>query len=104
MLYQRRIADNQIVSAKLELHLRGSRYAGVGAQLLGIVSLGLAGFYSLNGQVMLAWAISLLVLNLWWSRRINRTLETSRHFTNALRCLMSFCFMRLSRARFGAGL
>ena len=36
MLYQRRIADNQIVSAKLELHLRGSRYAGVGAQLLGI--------------------------------------------------------------------
>jgi hypothetical protein len=54
MLYQRRIADNQIVSAKLELHLRGSRYAGVGAQLLGIISLGLAGFYSLNGQVMLA--------------------------------------------------
>tara|TARA_B100000683_G_scaffold226884_1_gene226057 strand:+ start:879 stop:2102 length:1224 start_codon:yes stop_codon:yes gene_type:complete len=81
MLYQRRIADNQIVSAKLELHLRGSRYAGVGAQLLGIVSLGLAGFYSLNGQVMLAWAVSLLLLNFWWSRRINRTLETSRHFT-----------------------
>ena len=81
MLYQRRIADNQIVSAKLELHLRGSRYAGVGAQLLGIVSLGRAGFYSLHGQVKLAWAISLLLLNLWWSRRINRTLETSRHFT-----------------------
>ena len=81
MLYQCRIADNQIVSAKLELHLRGSRYAGVGAQLLGIVSLGLAGFYSLNNEVMLAWAISLLVINLWWSRRVNRTLETSRHFT-----------------------
>lgn len=81
MLYQRRIADNQIVSAKLELHLRGSRYTGVGAQLLGIVSLGLAGFYSLNNEVMLAWAISLLVINLWWSRRVNRTLETSRHFT-----------------------
>lgn len=81
MLYQHRIADNQIVSAKLELHLRGSRYAGVGAQLLGIVSLGLAGFYSLNNEVMLAWAISLLVINLWWSRRVNRTLETSRHFT-----------------------
>ena len=64
MLYQRRIAANQFVSAKLELHLRGSRYAGVGAQLLGIVSLGFAGFYSLNGQVMLAWAISLLLLNL----------------------------------------
>ena len=30
---------------------------------------------------MLAWATSLLLLNLWWSRRINRTLETSRHFT-----------------------
>ena len=81
MLYQRRIADNQIVSAKLELHLRGSRYAGVGAQLLGIVSLGLAGLYSLNSQIMLAWAVSLLLFNLWWSRRINRTLETSRHFT-----------------------
>lgn len=81
MLYQRRIADNQIVSAKLELHLRGGRYAGVGAQLLGIVSLGFAGFYSLNGEVMLAWAVSYLLLNLWWSRRINRTLETSRHFT-----------------------
>ena len=81
MLYQRRIADNQVVSAKLELHLRGSRYAGVGAQLLGIVSLCLAGFYSLSGQVMLACAVSLLLFNLWWSRRINRTLETSRHFT-----------------------
>ena len=81
MLYQRRIADNQIVSAKLELHLQGGRYAGVGAQLLGIVSLGFAGFYSLNGEVMLAWAVSYLLLNLWWSRRINRTLETSRHFT-----------------------
>ena len=81
MLYQRRIADNQIVSAKSELHLRGSRYAGVGAQLLGTVSLGFAGFYSLNGEVMLAWAVSLLLLNLWWSRRISRTLETSRHFT-----------------------
>ena len=23
----------------------------------------------------------MLVLNLWWSRRINRTLETTRHFT-----------------------
>ena len=81
MLYQRRIADNQIVSAKLELHLRGSRYAGVGAQLLGIVSLGLAGFYSLNNQVMLAWATAVLIFNLWWSRRVNRTLQTSRHFT-----------------------
>ena len=54
MLYQRRIADNQNVSAKLELNLRGSRYVGVGAQLLGIVSLGFAGFYSLNGEVVLA--------------------------------------------------
>lgn len=68
MLYQRRIADNQIISAKLELHLRGSRYAGVGAQLLGIVGLGLAGFYSLDVQVMLGWAAALLLLNLWWSR------------------------------------
>jgi diguanylate cyclase (GGDEF)-like protein len=82
MLYQRRIADNQIVSAKLELHLRGSRYAGVGAQLLGVVGLGLAGFYSLDGKVMLAWAVSLLVMNLWWSRHINKTLESSRHFTH----------------------
>jgi len=40
MLYQRRIPDNQIVSAKLELQLRGGRYAGVGTQLLGILSLG----------------------------------------------------------------
>lgn len=81
MLYQRCIADNQIVSAKLELLPRGSRYAGAGAQLLGIVSLGLAGLCGLNGQVMLARAISLLLLNLWLSRRINRALETSRHFT-----------------------
>ena len=81
MLYQRRIADNQVLSAKLELHLRGSRYAGVGTQLLGIVSLGLAGFYSLDPEVMLTWATSLLLLNFWWSRRINRTLQTSRHFT-----------------------
>ncbi|MBT5556148.1 MAG: hypothetical protein HOJ80_04620 [Halieaceae bacterium] len=81
MLYQRRIADNQVLSAKLELHLRGSRYAGVGTQLLGIVSLGLAGFYSLDPEVMLTWATSLLLLNFWWSRRINRTLQTGRHFT-----------------------
>ena len=81
MLYRRRIADNQVLSAKLELHLRGSRYAGVGTQLLGIVSLGLAGFYSLDPEVMLTWATSLLLLNFWWSRRINRTLQTGRHFT-----------------------
>ena len=81
MLYQRRIADNQVLSAKLELHLRGSRYAGVGTQLLGIVSLGLAGFYSLDPEIMLTWATILLLLNFWWSRRINRTLQTSRHFT-----------------------
>jgi diguanylate cyclase (GGDEF)-like protein len=48
---------------------------------LGIVSLGLAGLYSLNSQIMLAWAVSLLLFNLWWSRRINLTLETSRHCT-----------------------
>ena len=82
MLYQRRIADNQIISAKLELHLRGSRYAGVGAQLLGIVGLGLAGFYSLDVQVMLGWAAALLLLNLWWSRRVNRILVAGRHFTH----------------------
>ena len=82
MLYQRRIADNQIISAKLELHLRGSRYAGVGAQLLGIVGLGLAGVYSLDVQVMLGWAAALLLLNLWWSRRVNRILVAGRHFTH----------------------
>jgi len=81
MLYQRRIADNQVISAKLELHLRGSRYAGVGTHLLGVVTLGLAGFYSLDGTSMLVWAASLLVLNLWWSRRVNRTLQTGRHFS-----------------------
>ena len=44
MLYQRRIPDNQIVSAKLELQLRGGRYAGVGTQLLGILGLGVPHF------------------------------------------------------------
>jgi len=102
MLYQRRIADNQIVSAKLELHLRGSRYAGVGAQLLGIVSLGLAGFYSLNGQVMLAWAISLLLLNIGGRGALiahSRPVDTS---PNALPSLTSFYSMRLSQGLFGA--
>ena len=48
MLYQRRIPDNQIVSAKLELQLRGGRYAGVGTQLLGILGLGGAALYSVE--------------------------------------------------------
>ena len=81
MLYQRRIPDNQIVSAKLELQLRGGRYAGVGTQLLGILSLGAAAFYAVEPLYLVSWAVSLLVLNLWWSRRINQTLLTNRHFS-----------------------
>ncbi len=81
MLYQRRIPDNQIVSAKLELQLRGGRYAGVGTQLLGVLSLGAATFFSVEPLYMVGWAVSLLVLNLWWSRRINQTLLTNRHFS-----------------------
>lgn len=81
MLYQRRIPDNQIVSAKLELQLRGGRFAGVGTQLLGILGLGGAALYSVETVYLVGWAISLLVLNLWWSRRINQTLLANRHFS-----------------------
>ena len=81
MLYQRRIPDHQIVSAKLELQLRGGRYAGVGTQLLGILSLGSASFYAVEPLYLVSWAISLLSLNFWWSRRINQTLLTNRHFS-----------------------
>ena len=48
MLYQRRIPDNQIVSAKLELQLRGGRYAGVGTQFIGILSLGAAALFAVE--------------------------------------------------------
>ena len=82
MLYQRRIPENQIVSAKLELQLRGARYAGVGTQLIGILSLGVAALYSVETAYLVGWAMSLLVLNLWWSRRINQTLLTNRHFSH----------------------
>jgi hypothetical protein len=61
MLYQRRIPDNQIVSAKLELQLRGGRYAGVGTQLLGILGLGGAALYSVETVYLVGWAISLVV-------------------------------------------
>lgn len=81
MLYQRRIPDNQIVSAKLEVLLRGARYAGVGTQLLGILSLGTAAFYAVETEYLFSWAISLLAFHLWWSRRIHHTLLTNRHFT-----------------------
>ena len=81
MLYQRRIPDNQIVSAKLELQLRGGRYAGVGTQLLGILSLGSASFYAVEPLYLVSWTVSLLTLNFWWSRRINQTLLTNRHFS-----------------------
>ena len=81
MLYQRRIPENQIISAKLELQLRGGRYAGVGTQLLGILSLGSAALYSVETVYLVGWAVSLLGLNLWWSRRINQTLLTNRHFS-----------------------
>lgn len=80
MLYQRRIPDNQIVSAKLELQLRGGRYAGIGTQLLGILSLGAAAFFAIKPVYLVSWAVALLVFNLWWSRRINQTLLTNRHF------------------------
>ena len=81
MLYQRRIPDNQIVSAKLELQLRGGRYAGVGTQFIGILSLGAAALYAVEPLYLVSWALSLLTLNLWWSRRINQTLLTNRHFS-----------------------
>ena len=81
VLYQRRIPDNQIVSAKLELQLRGGRYAGVGTQLIGTLSLGAAAFFSVEPLYLVSWAVSLLALNLWWSRRINQTLLTNRHFS-----------------------
>lgn len=80
MLYQRRIPENQIVSAKLELQLRGGRYAGVGTQLLGILSLGAAAFFAIKPVYLVSWAVALLLFNLWWSRRINQTLLTNRHF------------------------
>jgi len=81
VLYQRRIPDNQIVSAKLELQLRGGRCAGVGTQLIGTLSLGAAAFFSVEPLYLVSWAVSLLALNLWWSRRINQTLLTNRHFS-----------------------
>ena len=81
VLYQRRIPDNQIVSAKLELQLRGGRYAGVGTQLIGTLSLGAAAFFAVEPLYLVSWAVSLLALNLWWSRRINQTLLTNRHFS-----------------------
>jgi len=71
VLYQRRIPDNQIVSAKLEVMLRGARYAGVGTQVLGILSLGTAAFYAVETQYLVSWAVSLLAFHLWWSRRIH---------------------------------
>ena len=81
MLYQRRIPDNQIVSAKLELQLRGGRYAGVGTQFIGVLSLGAAALYAVEPLYLVSWALSLLAINLWWSRRINQTLLTNRHFS-----------------------
>ena len=81
VLHQRRIPDNQIVSAKLELQLRGGRYAGVGTQVIGILSLGAAALYAVEPLYLVSWALSLLAINLWWSRRINQTLLTNRHFS-----------------------
>ncbi len=81
MLYQRRIPETQIISAKLEFQLRASRYAGLGTQILGMVSLGAATFYSIDPIYLIGWTVSFLMLNLWWSRRINKTLMTNRHFT-----------------------
>jgi len=93
VLYQRRIPDNQIVSAKLEVMLRGARYAGVGTQVLGILSLGTAAFYAVETQYLVSWAVSLLAFHLWWSRRIHHTLLSNRHFTQrptVLRELVSY--------------
>ena len=90
MLYQRRIADNQVLSAKLELHLRGSRYAGVGTQLLGIVSLGLAGFYSLDPEIMLTWATIHFYYSIFGG--LAASIERSKPvgtFRSVLRCSMS---------------
>ena len=81
MLYQRRIAENQVVSAKLELQLRGSRYAGVGTHVMGMAAVAMATWFVVDTLPLLTAALGFLILNLWWSRRINKTLETNRHFT-----------------------
>ena len=82
MLYQRRIAENQVVSAKLELQLRGSRYAGVGTHVMGIAAIAIASWFIVDTLVLMTVALAFLLLNLWWSRRINNTLEANRHFTD----------------------
>lgn len=81
MLYQRRIAENHVVSAKLELQLRGSRYAGVGTHLMGMVAVAMATWFVVDRFTLMTASFVFLVLNFWWSRRINKTLETNRHFT-----------------------
>ena len=61
------------------MQLRGGRYAGVGTQFIGVLSLGVA-LYAVEPLYLVSWALSLLAINLWWSRRINQTL-TNRHFS-----------------------
>ena len=90
MLYQRRIPDHQIVSAKLELQLRGARYAGIGTQLLGIFGLGAVAFFAIEPLYLMSWTLSFLTLNLWWSRRINQTLLANRHFSQRPKVLNEF--------------
>ena len=53
----------------------------MGTQLLGILGLGGAALYSVETVYLIGWAISLLVLKRWWSRRIHQPLLANRHFS-----------------------
>lgn len=76
MLYQQNITELKILSRKLEFQLEHSRYAVVGIQATGIVSvLILLWFQVVHKTVLLSWAAGMFVLALNYSLRLGSSLH-----------------------------
>lgn len=81
MLYQPKVASNDLLAARLELQLQSGRYASLGAQAVGVLAVLAALWYQIDQQLLLGWAGGMLLLLLLLSLRMSSALNNRRYDT-----------------------
>ncbi len=81
MLYQPKVASNDLLAARLELQLQSGRYASLGAQAVGVLAVLAALWYQIDQQLLLGWAGGMLLLLLLLSLRMSSALNSRRYDT-----------------------
>lgn len=82
MLYQRKIASSELLSAKLELQLQHARYALVGAQAVGVAAVVALTWFQVDQVQLLLWAVLLFFALLINSLRMSSALERERFISS----------------------